>query len=566
MSSPRLIPNVNLDEIQHGSERTVAKALMATLDDGWTIFHNYCWLRSQLGYKTNHLVEGEADFVLLHRKWGLLVLEVKGGDIAYDVDDCQWLQNGGKMKDPFKQAQKNMHALTDQIVERSNFLTKPVGKGLPCPYGYAAVFPSCNFTGTLPPGVHASILFGASHLQGLGAFVLAAAKHWSTAHQPPPMEPADFKAVKAAITSTFRLVPSLARKIEQDEEVLIQLTHDQAEKLQGLFDNPRVAVEGVAGSGKTLLALLRAETYASEGKEVLFLCFNRKLGESLARRAAHIDNLKVVHFHRLCRDMCVQAGLDFEVPKDRDEANEFWGNLAPELLMDAIDELPQFRYDAVVVDEAQDFKDRWWIAIDKLTRQPKGPLYLFYDRAQNLFANNLKFPSMGTHYNLGTNCRNTKSIAAGCSKVLGQEIRTPAFSPVGDKPTLHKTGKATEICQKCASILTQSITKEGLSPSKVAIISTRGLKSSCLSDGKVGDYLLTDDVEDWESGKAVWFSTIKAFKGLEADVLIVIEAGDFDPTYFSRHDLYVAASRARHRLVVITSSNEVEAFFKGEAS
>ena len=58
---------------------------------------------------------------------------------------------------------------------------------------------------------------------------------------------------------------------------------------------------------------------------------------------------------------------------------------------------------------------------------------------------------------------------------------------------------------------------------------------------------------------------MKAFKGLEPDILLLIEAADFDDIFFSRHDLYVVASRARHRLVVMTSSKEVADALKAPA-
>lgn len=43
-----------------------------------------------------------------------------------------------------------------------------------------------------------------------------------------------------------------------------------------------------------------------------------------------------------------------------------------------------------------------------------------------------------------------------------------------------------------------------------------------------------DDLEHWERGKAVWFSSVKAFKGPEADILILIESGDFHDTFFMK--------------------------------
>ena len=110
MNEPTFIPNLELSEIEHNSERSVARALKSTLDSSWTVFHSYSWLRAQ-GEKKKRLVEGEVDFVLLHRQWGLFVLEVKGGEVEFNPDSGRWRQNHHEMKCPFKQAEKNMHAL-----------------------------------------------------------------------------------------------------------------------------------------------------------------------------------------------------------------------------------------------------------------------------------------------------------------------------------------------------------------------------------------------------------------------------------------------------------------------
>ncbi len=557
MSGPRFLPDVNLDTISQGSERAVALAFSRTLESSWTIFHSYCWLRSKQGHQKERLVEGEADFVLLHPQWGLYVLEVKGGRVDYDSSRGLWRQNDHQMKCPFDQAQKNMHALIEQIQERVVFTGRTFGKNMPCPFGYMVCFPDCTYSGHLPPGGHPSITFSADDLPRLGERIRAAAKHWAATPSPQPMVPSDKAALEKALKSDFKIVVSLARRLDQDEEILVQLTDDQAEKLDGLHRNRRVAVEGVAGSGKTLLALLRARSFAEEGKEVLFLTFNRKLADSLACRVSGLPNLKLINFHSLCKERCELAGLDFKPPKDRQEAEAFWGQEVAELLLDTADSLPEVKYDVIIVDEAQDFKEDWWTAIEYLQREKNGHFYVFYDRAQNLFGRDLVFPATDAHFDLKVNCRNTKSIAASCGQVISAELRTPRFTPQGEPPLVISNSKAEEIRKQCASILAQTITNQKISPSRVAILSTRSPDKSCLGK-KVGDYPVTDDPATWHQGKAVWFSSVKAFKGLEADILILIEVEGFDDKYFTRHDLYVAASRARHRLVVLTKSDDVK--------
>jgi superfamily I DNA/RNA helicase len=56
----------------------------------------------------------------------------------------------------------------------------------------------------------------------------------------------------------------------------------------------------------------------------------------------------------------------------------------------------------------------------------------------------------------------------------------------------------------------------------------------------------------------VLVTTARAFKGLEADVVIVYGLVAFG-TLFTPTDLYVAWTRARHRLVLVCQSGEIRA-------
>jgi superfamily I DNA/RNA helicase len=60
-----------------------------------------------------------------------------------------------------------------------------------------------------------------------------------------------------------------------------------------------------------------------------------------------------------------------------------------------------------------------------------------------------------------------------------------------------------------------------------------------------------DSLADWKSGRCIWASTIKTFKGLEADCIIVtdVSLGDFSKS--SQSELYVGTTRARHQLIIL---------------
>ncbi len=75
-----------------------------------------------------------------------------------------------------------------------------------------------------------------------------------------------------------------ARARRLDEEIR-RFTEEQFAVLDQFARNPRVIVDGSAGTGKTLLAVEQARRSASAGRRVLLLCFNRALAKWLAEEA-----------------------------------------------------------------------------------------------------------------------------------------------------------------------------------------------------------------------------------------------------------------------------------------
>ncbi len=537
----RLYPRIDPTAVETRSERDVLKALLATLDDTWSCYYSYNWLRRE-----RFLEASEIDLILVHPRYGMLVLEVKGGDVSYDPATRDWWQNGEPMKDPFAQALTGTHALRKQIAERARFIK---GGEFPCTFGYGVVFPDRDYQGTLPPGAHGSVLYGARDLPELGKRVQDTLRSWARDQRPVDMLPHDVEELRKALQSTFRLVASLSRDMDKDEELLVQLTQDQSEVLEGLYANARVRIEGTAGSGKTMLALERAKAYANEGLSALLLCYNRKLADWLRQRAPVLDGLKIAHFHGICAEFCDKAGLEWAPPEK--DSEHFWRHRTVELLLDATD-IATDRYDAIVVDEGQDFHDEWWLGIESLLREPGGPLYIFYDRAQNLFGTGMRFPE-GFSFALRENCRNTRAIARSCGQVIGFPIRSPRHCPDGVEPELRGFADDSELRQSCTALLREL----SLPASRIALLSPYKPANSRLRTEPLGRYALLEDVEAWMAGKGVWFSSIRAFKGLEAEVMILVDVGDFREGKFERQDLFVACSRARHRLFVYTNSEQI---------
>jgi hypothetical protein len=210
----RLIPQVDVESIALKPERDVARSLVQGLHDGCLVYHSYPWLRPQRNeIGEEHLREGEADFVVVHPDCGLLVLEVKGGEVLYDSSSHRWYRRAEKgalkeIKDPFRQAQHNMRELIRQIVERSFSGSKDP----PFPFGYAVVFPDCEYSGDLPAGADASNLFTAKDVPYLDRRIARVLSHFG---DPQPLSAEMCGRIERGLSPVFRLVPLLSRLVEQ---------------------------------------------------------------------------------------------------------------------------------------------------------------------------------------------------------------------------------------------------------------------------------------------------------------------------------------------------------------
>ncbi|SMF06477.1 Nuclease-related domain-containing protein [Alteromonadaceae bacterium Bs31] len=550
----KLIPVIDVNEIDLKPERDVARELINQLPNNVTVLHSYPWLRADRNDKTGKVTlnEGEADFLIIWPEMGVLVVEVKGGPIEYDADTRIWNRVLNKykkeIKDPFEQARKNSHRIIDMVGDKVYGGSQP-----PFPYGYAVFFPDCNYTGSLPPGADAAITLSSLDLTSASEKIAKALRYWSRTQSPYALSKDELSKVQRAILPAFNILPSLFRTIEEQEEKLVRLTDEQIRLLTFLGTNKRVAVEGVAGSGKTMLAKAQAERFALSGKKTLLVCYNKELAIWLKDSIPKdIENLiTVFHFHGLCSHLCRSAGIRFSPPNHNEDM--FWREDAANLLWEAVELLPD-RFDSIVIDEAQDFCPDWWQPLELLnTEQENGYLYVFYDPAQNLYnKGNITIPALGEPFHLPTNCRNTKSISGTCSKILATEIATHPQAPLGaiTEVILEKKYKTPALLD---SWVKKWISIDKLSCSQIVILSPSKLNRSCINGNKVGGCQLTLDTAEWRKGDGILFSTIRSFKGLEADIVIVIdvvEPGTIDN--FSTADFYVACSRAKHLLKIVS--------------
>ena len=560
----RMLPDVDRSQIQHTSEEPVYVALRQQLGDDYVVLHSYPWLRPWRG---EALVEGEADFVVLHPSRGLLVLEVKGGE-TIQHDGYRWFratESGPRdFQDPFKQAQRNMHALLDIARERSGGRIQKRD----FVHGYAVVFPHLDYEGSPPPHADKAIIISRRNLPFIAQAIETAFEAWTDEPRSLPYNRYRM-LLNDCLMPQFRVFRPVGPDISRAAEQLLELTETQAQVFMGLYVQDRVLVEGAAGSGKTFLALHRALAFAREGRATLFVCFNKELAAWMRRQVLEDPTttefrnlLTVKHFHGLAADLAAEAGLDFR-PSDGGSLTEaFWNDEVPDLMEQAIVNLGlegrEVHFDAIVVDEAQDFSLGWWYAMTQsLLSESDGPLYAFMDPNQSL-RGEVQWPEVefAARFKLTINCRNTRRIAAASASVLDLQPHTFPRAPVGAALRVLRASSPPQQKGLVMQELRSLLLREDVASGQIAVIGPAAKENGSLAELTDFDGVpVVTSAEEWRDGGGVLVTTARSFKGLEAEVVLLYDLGGFG-RLFRREDLYVACSRAKVLLIAVVHGDQ----------
>ena len=210
-----------------------------------------------------------------------------------------------------------------------------------------------------------------------------------------------------------------------------QLTQDQAAMLDKLRAFPRLRVVGGAGTGKTYLALEQARRRAREGDRVALLCYSRGLAAYLGEVTGAWPARERPAYVGLFHDLPLRWGAE----PGSDDDGDYWERRLPLRLAELADAQPEHeRFDAVVVDEGQDFGELWWPGVLRCLRDPEhGRLYVFMDDNQRIFPRDGAPPIDLPPVELDENLRSTKQIAQLCGSLSGTVLRARG----GDGPPVR---------------------------------------------------------------------------------------------------------------------------------
>ena len=525
-------------EYAEASQEGILYSALSQLSDDYYVLHSL----KIATVKADTFQENEGDFVVFNPYKGLICIEAKAGRVKYQ--NGQWfygndvpMHKGG----PFRQADNIKWKLIDYIRDRGydRIITR-------CKFYHAVWFPMLSKPDVqgidLPSECVIEQILTKESLTNIEEDInrifdikLFAGKNELIQN----LSQNDVKTlINKVLCPHFDIFPSTSIDNDIKNIVFHHMLDEQKHILDFLVEQKTAAINGAAGTGKTMVALEKSRRDADVGEKVLFLCYNNKLKQFLANNFSN-DNIDFYTIAGFACKMCNSASPDY--------------SMLSELLISA-SEKNTFQYKHIVIDEGQDFgietieeTDTLSLLKEIVTDDPiNGTFYVFYDRLQLVQSRRVPefIDQADCKVTLYKNCRNTVNIAKTSLRPLSE--RKPILkegSIVGTPARIHYCDNSSQVERELDTVINEYV-KKGVND--IVIL-------TCKTENKSVIYRYTKD-EKYKNG---WnFTTCRKYKGLEADAVILV---DFDIDSFDNQEalvFYVGASRARLYLDIITEIDD----------
>ncbi|MFZ4857855.1 MAG: DEAD/DEAH box helicase [Desulfuromonadaceae bacterium] len=569
--------------------------------------------------------DSEPDFILYNPDVGLIVFEVKDWaiDQIIDVSPKKFrLLLGSKEQvktNPHEQAKGYVHNLLGCIESDGRLVSrdsKTYGKSK-IPISYGVVFPNINSfeyrekipsDGIIP---FAKIFFWddiqdhSELCDPSGKPFLDAIRERFEPKFPCHISHHELKLLRQLLYPTIRV--NTIERGPQDElknhEYNVKLLDHHQETIARRFDGGHRLISGPSGCGKTLVLIHQAgflKKYNPAVKRILFLCYNVTLVNYIRRLLAAQglplgpEGVEVLHFYELCERLTGDKVLHEN--QDRD-----YYKIVTE---DAIaKELPEsLCYDAILVDEGQDFSNEMLQVVMKFLNRKTNFLTIALDEGQNLYGQKRVWSNVGIHIKgrkrqLNVIYRNTKEIAEFANRFRygskdpgeGTNQQHALFADPrisnGPCPVLEQFNDIDKVIDSVAKEI-KSLVDSGTFPlSEIAVMYT--MKKSGKEGGQSIPELLATALdrcgilnkwlsEDYRAKRShditansVTITTIHSAKGLDFACVFLIGLDALEPgERWAQEQIdslaYVGITRARYQLEIpyVTKSALIERLLK----
>lgn len=517
----------------------------------------------------------QIDVLVIHEHLGIIVIEVKGGDIR--SVDGDWFTRPRGANDWIPLARSPYSQAADQRFALRRYLTQELRLD-ESSFCHAVAFPGCTISTALGPDAPRELVIDEADLQTPAASLHRVREHWGDCRR---LSADQIGSIVSILKPTFEMTivaSSVAQEtsqaLERETRRQVSMVEDQVRAYQSLLDADRVVVIGGAGTGKTVIAAERAKQLARTGSRTLLLCHRA------AVRAFLFTLLDIPPADRV---------FDGQSPEMLQVAS--WGAVAQAvgrsqgqfevrpLVGDLVERFLTFRdgitpFDALVIDEGQEFTPTQIEALCWLLDEPdRSPLYLLadpfqhsgllsttvLDRREKRMRFEWQAPIEAQTVVLTTNCRNSQQVLNVASRFYPGVLSSPVVE--GPPPQFHQSPPA-DVLRAMFRLVSRLLKEDGFQPNQLLAVAVgKTTKEVIAAAAKAG--VSTVDVDSLfrfpltPKDLRVATGTPDNVQGLEADVVVVGYAHG-DAGAATLREFYIAASRARSVLHVVSDLDEDE--------
>ena len=523
------------------SEKDFYLALKEQLSDKYHVFYSVRWFDTVKDKR----VDSESDFIVFDPSFGFLTIEVKGGT-GIEINDKNWTlleEYPGQEKSkrelkcsPYEQAEKSMRHFYDYFYQEFNQSFNGV-------YGFAVAFPRFGIVHKGLAEVTPELTIDINDMSNLGAKINSIFHYWRNKRNlAAPFSSAQKQKFITLINKRISLSAAAGALIPIKEKEIQKLSIVQDSIIDLLHNYKQARIVGGAGTGKTHIAIKKANREYLLGGKVLFTCCSEHVAD-FARQILPTQ-VDCICYENLAR---IIAGDQYDNLKKNEHGYSDCFDI-----VDTSTTVP--KYDTIVVDEAQDFDLNMGMTIRcLLNNENESSLYVFYDKNQNLFLQDFEdsFGITSPPFVLRYNIRNTAHIyqCAVEQSNLGED--TLANSLIGFKPEIYKFKNKLQALKMLTNIVNKLAQKEHVPIESIVVLSDLPKGQTILAnETHIGAFEIA---EKSKTANKILFSTTKEFKGLESDVVIYLnqDVKGLPDTLLQKTNRYVAITRARYYLYIL---------------
>ncbi|MGJ6979338.1 nuclease [Aestuariimicrobium soli] len=531
------------------SELAVAKALENTLSDDDVVLCQQAYLDIDR--------DGELDFLVMMPGSGFVFIEAKGGHVCHDEWGQWWTRDGaGEFAriDPVGQARRGKYWVLEHLERHPLWGSRTRVAAVHTMAAPFSHFPDDFGSADLSRDA----LHDADDLTDLGGRLRRLLQRLRPSGRVPTEDDVDVARRILLGGEVWQDGPRVESEARAGE--VARLTQEQYALLGVTRALNRVEVRGSAGSGKTTLALEQARQLAAgrgghTTQRIALICYTHGLAEYLKRQVETWPKRSRPAFVGRYEELGAQWGIT----RTGDDDPAWWEEGLPARMAEAAPGLPtNQRFDSVLVDEAQDFADSWWLPLLGALRDPEnGGLYTYTDPDQAVFGRrgSPKVPLVPLL--LDHNLRNTRQIAESLRPFAPHIRPRGADGPAVEFVPVPAGPQHTDDVLAAADDEVEALLEQGWEPGDIALITTgrrHPVQVEAQARNRYQHYW-----DEFFAGSDVFYGTALGFKGLERRaVVLAVNDGRKTPERAPER-LYVGMSRATDLLVVVGDPDHLAA-------